>query len=380
MSDKRFSALLYGMIVVYIGILVVVNRSVLFTRYDTEAAAQEYNNSKYVLGEKGQPMSDDTVYAFAGYAYMSGVPPTQINFEHPPFVKYLYGAAIRWFGSPSWVVMASLALVAVCFVKLAHELYGTRVGIVVALGAYLANSLAYGFSTKTLLDMPLAALQIASVVCYLLFMKKSSRGRAVKWGVVAGLSLSAKYPVPITILLQMLLLGFALMRTKRLKEIMGVGAVMVATYLATYAPFFMAGNSLLDFIKFEYWRFHWFLGKTDAPKGLIFQTLFFGRHRAWWNGQQVVYEKFSVLWPASAVAFIWAWARVRGVAKHPLFPYMMWATLALFLYALGASNDFYLVPLMPVFVLFGGAAVEKSIQHIQIRSHAKIVQEKRRYV
>ncbi len=54
-----------------------------------------------------------------------------------------------------------------------------------------------------------------------------------------------------------------------------------------------------------------------------------------------------------------AWVK-RSLDIHSVyFPYKLWTGLAFLILLLGASNEFYLIPLMPGFILFGVQMVEK---------------------
>lgn len=353
---------LYFLGAVFIFSLIFSNRSVLFSRTDPGQDKQLFQSSKYYLGEKGSLVSDDVVYAHAGYEYVNGIVPTQINFEHPPFAKYVFGVSSHVFGNPSWAVVLFTTMLVFSFIFLASSLFISPHMKVVAFIMYIANPLVYGFFTKTLLDVPLAAMLMLSIVCYLRYLQKPTIQRAMLWGVIGGLACATKYPIPSSVLLQSLLLAFAGLRTKRWREMCIVGVTALIAYLATYTQFFLAGNSVIDWLRFEYWRLHWFLGKADAPKGLIIQTVLYGRHRAWWqNNELITYEKYSLLWPASFILFLGSFAYVRQLAKHPLFPMMLWTALSFVIYMLGASNDFYLVPLLPGFVLFGLYPIDRLV-------------------
>mgnify|MGYP001114691524 CR=1 FL=1 len=59
----------------------------MYASYDSQALLDEYAS----LGSEKGLFSDDKLYALAGWTYISGASADTINFEHPPFAKYLIG-------------------------------------------------------------------------------------------------------------------------------------------------------------------------------------------------------------------------------------------------------------------------------------------------
>lgn len=359
-NSKSISRFLFLTVLLYAGALVFVNRLALFSRVDMQKIQADYEGSNYVLGDRGHKMSDDDVYAYAGYVYASGASPASVNFEHPPFVKYLYGFAYALFGNPRWVVSAFIVIQALCLVAIARKLYADKRLVVVSTLLFLANSLVYGYFSKTLLDIPLAGMMLLSIVCYLGYLSKPTWKRAALFGAVSGLYLSSKYPIPLSVGLYGLLVAAAWWKKRNLGDVAVMGVSTAALYLLTYAAFFLQGHSFIEFLQFENWRLHWFLGKTDAPKGLILQTVLFGRHAAWWagDGSVTAYPNYTILWPATFLLFMLSFFRKVKHGTH-LFVFKLWTVLSFLLLMLGASNDFYLVPLLPGFVLFGVQMFDK---------------------
>lgn len=344
----------YIIISLYFITLVILNRQTLFAKTEISKLKSLYEGSNYVLGDRGNKMSDDDVYTYAGYVYASGASPLSVNFEHPPFMKYLYGFSVDLFGNPSWIIVGFMLVQALCLVYLADDLYKNKKLLVAAVVFFLSNSLVYSYFTKALLDVPLAGMMLLSIFTYLRYMKHPSVLRGVLFGSVIGLYFSTKYPFPLSIGLYGLLLISVWLKYKNIWHMAIMLGSTAAAYLSTYIMFFLQGNSLIDYLRFEIWRLHWYLGKADAPRALILHTVLFGRHTAWWahDNSMVVYPNYTILWPISFILFIVSFAK-RIQQKTFLIPLKVWTLLSFLILMIGASNDFYLIPLLPGFVLFG---------------------------
>jgi len=83
-----------------------------------EFEGRQYSRSQYVRGEAARNKIDDaTLYTYAGYTYIKGEDPTNINFEHPPLAKYWIGFSYLLTGNPALLnlVLFAAALVMVYY-------------------------------------------------------------------------------------------------------------------------------------------------------------------------------------------------------------------------------------------------------------------------
>jgi predicted membrane-bound dolichyl-phosphate-mannose-protein mannosyltransferase len=76
---------------------VIRNRSFYTRKFDYDLLGQKYSKSQYIVGSGSEGIGDDGLYAFAGYYYLNGGDPSQVNFENPPLGKYLIGISIAFF-------------------------------------------------------------------------------------------------------------------------------------------------------------------------------------------------------------------------------------------------------------------------------------------
>jgi predicted membrane-bound dolichyl-phosphate-mannose-protein mannosyltransferase len=393
------AALLSSMTLV--GLVAYINATHLFTTIDIDQYAQKYSQSQYILGEASPAkISDSELYVYASHAYWQGQDPTTINFEHPPLAKYYYGLFLWVVGNPYWgsVVLfaATLGLVA----WLAH-LVGlrpvTQILVLVLTGLL---SLLQVHTRYALLDLPQLVGTLLFFVGFFMLCSvyfgphkrnfEDLGGYHVVASLFAGIGLgiviSSKYWFPWVIgfaglvgLVIGVIAWFSYKKDGQLlpKHIVralpfvGILFIAVVIYLTSYAVYFTHGHSLFDLVQFERYRFSWFMGKTDSPLFLIFQTLFTGRYETYWDpGNYEVTQHWSLLWPTSFlvsivvfVHILFDWWRKRQFEQWQLVLVLAYSFGLLLVFSLGsAASDRFFVQLLPFWLIGVGALVEKVVK------------------
>ncbi len=327
---------------------------------------KKYSQSQYVLGEaSSQKISDSELYIYAGYAYSLGEDPTTINFEHPPLAKYAYGLFYQLFGNPYLFNIPLYIGILYLFYLLTGLIIKKWYFRVAAILVLASLSLFQAHLRYALLDLPL-------LFGYLLFfygLLAKHRSRTIKgalMGLGLGVALTVKYPFP----LAGLLLGFMLLdsiKNKEFKSSLISILTSVAIYFLSYCQFFISGHGVLDWLAFEKYRFNWFMGKTDAPKFLVFHTLFTGKYKVWWeeNSFQVM-ENWSLSWPILFVGSIFSFIKAIGKKHYRLIILLSFSYAQLMIYAVGsAASDRFFITLLPFWIL----GVFYLLERAKIKSH-----------
>lgn len=311
----------------------------------------KYSTSQYVLGEASpQKISDSELYVYAGYAYWQGEDPTTINFEHPPLAKYVYGLVYQLFGNPYWLNIPLFFGILFVFYKLSSLITKNELLRIVGLLLVGTLSLIQVHLRYVLLDLPLLFGYLLFFYGLLADFKLSKKSILI--GIGLGISLTVKYPIP----LAMLLFGFLAINTIKTKK-WRVGLlsslIAVGIYFLSYLQFFLHDHNLIDWIAFEKYRLNWFLGKTDAPKFLIFHTLFTGSFRTWWNNEALETTRhWSILWPISFIMAIFGFVLSMLKRNYIIFVLLGFSFMQLMIYALGAAaSDRFFITLLPFWVL-----------------------------
>lgn len=135
----------------------IIQSRVRFTeKYDAAYWSWAYSVSQYVLGEKAERgMSDNELYAYAGWHYIRGGDPIGVNFDHPPLGKYLLGLSIVLFNNPLAIFIPIGASLLIVFNLLALKLFQNKLIAFVSVLIFSFDPLFREHLTTTLLDLPL---------------------------------------------------------------------------------------------------------------------------------------------------------------------------------------------------------------------------------
>lgn len=312
--------------------------------------AEKYSRSQYILGEASpQKISDSELYVYAGYAYSLGEDPTTVNFEHPPLAKYGYGLFYQLFSNPYYFNIPLYVGILYLFYLLSGLIIKKWYLRLAGLAVLGSLSLFQAHFRYALLDLPL-------LFGYLLFLYGMlSDFKTIKRGLLLGLGLgvvlTVKYPFPMVGLLLGLLLIDSYIQKKWKSSLMAL-VIGAAVYFLSYWQFFAHGNSLLDWLAFEKYRLNWFMGKTDAPKFLIFQTLFTGRFKAWWDEKlYAVMENWSLIWPVLFVGSIFSFFKAIIKRHYQLLVLLIFSYAQLIIYGIGsADSDRFFITLLPFWI------------------------------
>lgn len=279
----KLEYLLYSLI---IGIIVFwaswLNRTQLFQPTDMAEIGRMYSQSQYILGDAAVEMIDDSLtYAFAGYTYIQGEDPTIINFAHPPLVKYVFGLSYILSGS-SYVLNLLVLVATLCvFLVLAKRLGLSSVFSTIAMIVFAVSTPLISHVGQTLLDTWLSLFAMIFLTL-LLSPKLSSKKIAVGIAITIGVLASSKYLFPF-ILLYIGVLSFWLFYKKLLRQLLIILPVAGLIYLSVYTAFFINNHSLIDFFKFEVFRFNWWSDDTPLGKPYILHTFLNGCVQNWWS-------------------------------------------------------------------------------------------------
>jgi 4-amino-4-deoxy-L-arabinose transferase-like glycosyltransferase len=151
-----------------------------------------YFQRAYNLFKAGQPttFTDDMLYAYAGWTYVHGLSPDQVNFEHPPLAKYLIGVSELLFHDPVTlgIIFAVATLVIVYLIS--SRLMPPYFALVPVW--FLAFDRLFIYSSAvSLLDIYMTFFVTACVILFLLF--RHSKWLPIVLGVSIGLAVATKW-------------------------------------------------------------------------------------------------------------------------------------------------------------------------------------------
>ena len=240
-----------------------------YERWNEERAKAQINLLEYAF------FPDIDLYAYAGWEYIHGVSPDEINFEHPPLAKYLIGLSEAVFGNQNAIggalgVGCLVVLYMLSKKSLRDELFALVPAYMLSLERIFVTS-----SSTSVLDVYLVFFLLASVF---LLGEGQGLGRLVGGSIIFGLATACK----LTALLALPVIAFSLLSRnkgiglKRLLLFLSFGAL---TYSLCYVRFFTCGHTFEEFIHLQ-WRMLLFQREArhifTYPTGRLLLTLLTG--------------------------------------------------------------------------------------------------------
>lgn len=312
-----------------------------------------YQHSQFAKKDPWFVIQDWELYPYAGAVYLTTGDLSQVNVEHPPLGKYLYGLAVLTFKRPALVsaLFAYLWLVLTFFVSrkvLANS--WLALGVTLAL---VLEPLWLIQASHPLLDLPFA-------LSVLTFLWLAAKGRptlkqALLLGILLGATAGIKFPAGALILGVSYFAWFFWQKRNRLGYPIGTIIVAGLTYAAFYVPLFIRQGFT------GFWQVHLTAMKLHLshlpgyPLLAPLRVMLFNQWPIWWDPNQPIQatQEWLPTWPLLAGALLLLPLFVKKVLREsPLFRFILLFTLAYFLF-LNSRLFFpgYLLPLLPLFYL-----------------------------
>ncbi len=275
--------------------------------YDHKLMAEKYEQSQYRQGSGSKGIGDDGLYAFAGYYYISGGDPTQVNFEHPPLGKYIIGLSILLFKNENALYPALALLLIIGTMVLVRHLYNNHLltlvsGYLLVLSQQIriqyvpVNTAQMGLS---LLDLPLAVFFVWGIVAFYKAQKKP--GIYFLSSLLFGLAFSVKFFPSLVLILGGLCVYMYRFQKSSLKIWLVSLLLVPVVYLISYLMFFKYHFSFIEFINFHRYLVGWRLG-NPVVWGNALQSLLTGSYRNWWDGGYVFDREWNFEMPLLLIA------------------------------------------------------------------------------
>lgn len=247
-----------------------------YTRpFDPDFFASLYSKSQYVLGPASKGgIGDDGLYAFAGYYYFSQKGDvSSVNFEHPPFGKYLIGLSIFLFHNENVINIIYFFFLLLITYKSAFIILRDKLLASVAVFLVSVGPLLRDHTLRSLLDLPFSLFFTTGIYFFLLSFKK------VKYIYISLLffsfAFSTKFFPALLIILFFLLCILIKYAKAHIKHFIFSLLLIPTVYIISNISFFIYHLSLVEFIKHKIWMIKWFSGSPFVV-GNILRNMFTG--------------------------------------------------------------------------------------------------------
>jgi hypothetical protein len=346
---KRREIFLVTLILVFISLTFYFYRQIFFYRYEPEYYEELYYHSQWNYPSSTRGISDGELYKFVGYRLTQGENPFNINFEAPPFAKYLYGLAEKYFGNPYWVsIILYLGSFLILFL-IAKSLVEKRFLVLLCLLLYATSQYVATQVRETMLDLPLAVLLLANVLFFIRYLNQPKFSSLIFAGIFLGLATGTKIGVytPFSLLLGLILIFLTVKRFFPLLLYMGA---TFAGYVLAFFCYFIRHPNPIPWLRLHQKPFSFYFSPGIHHPDLLAQwkVIFLNT----WEGFGLkISLSWDVLLPVGVIVTLLV--LVMALRKrHWALIYI--CGLNLIVLAVNTVMPFYpryLIPLAPLFIL-----------------------------
>lgn len=323
----------FGICLTFIGLIFLTAPQLPGYRFDDKLVARYLRSQDIPKDVPGRLfLSDSDIHIAAGYLYVNGYDPTAYNFQHPPFIKYLYGLSTLVTKNPFLVQFLLGMVFLIETYAIGVLVFRSRVIGVIGAILVLVDPLFRSIATEALLDLGQAVLLLGFMIMAIRFPKA-----AIAQGVLLGLAAASKFWTPVLVVAA-ITYGYNWYRMERLELsrycMAGLAAVLAFSlpYIHTAlvhspaTPYFYQAKML------KYW-FHHSTASLPGANVLLFMT---GIYQPWWGTHKLEFSPvWNLMWPLSLIASAAvAWRIHKRKLKQPLlfagiFPVVYLLSLAI---------------------------------------------------
>ncbi len=231
LKNKNRNKLYLILLVCLYSLFVVFNSQKLFQKFDPQII-ERYLRSQDIEDRENKIkdriiISDEEIYIASGHLYVNGAEPVDYNFQHPPFIKYLYGISVKYFDIPL--------------------LPNVFLGLILLFEAYFLGKLIFkddlvGFLASTLLLIDpvfkevttYALLDLGQIVLLLAFIISTTVKGYTLQGILLGLLFASKFYSPIFIFLFLYYIHKLINKELDIKKEIKVITISLIVFYLTY--------------------------------------------------------------------------------------------------------------------------------------------------
>lgn len=334
------------LVALYLIILFISHKEIFYYKFDNQLISR-YKLSQDIPHEvpgKRLFLSDSDIHIASGYLYIRGNNPTTFNFQHPPFIKYLYGISILLFRNPFIIqILFGIALLLLTY-RISFLIFNSFLSALFSSFMLLIDPLFIDISSQALLDLGQAVFIL--LYFYLLFKKKKIKSFFP--GIVIGILFASKFWAGSLFFVIIFDLYFILKKKIDLKDIVIHFISAFVVFSIVYFKTFLDMKGLFNIIFFElktvkYWLHH----STSQFFGASFLLFLTGYMKTWWGNKSVIRTNiWSIFWP---IGIIGSFNKLIQKIKHFQIHNLIASIPIIYLVYLGIQAPFsrYFILILP---------------------------------
>lgn len=308
-------------------------------KFNAEKLEKVFRYSQFARNSEDRKfiIEDWDLFALAGYRYIKGENPADINFEHPPLAKYFFGLSILIFGNPAVIqIFFGLGSLSLIFL-IGKKIFNSNLLAVIPPFIFSFDQIFLTQLRLSMLDLP----QLFFVILSFFVFEKALKNK--KYYFLLGINLGVIFAIKY---LSVAIFGvyFVYLLFKKRQDIkFYLGAVVIAVfvYFLSWIAFFINGKNISDFIQLNINIVRLYRSYLpEYPKGEIWRLLLTGNWKVWFGNTPFVHvAEYWWFWPLSflglvattliarkfdnlflTLVILWSWFYLFSVSFHVIFP------------------------------------------------------------
>lgn len=355
-----------SLVVLYLIILSQSHKEIFYYKFNDELI------SRYLLSQdiphevpgKRLFLSDSEIHIASGYLYALGNNPTTFNFQHPPFIKYLYGFSILLFKNPFIIqIIFGIALLLLTYMT-SLLIFNSFFSALLASLLFLIDPLFIDISSQALLDLGQAVFIL--LFFYLILKKKTAKSFLP--GILLGILFASKFWIGSLFFVFIFDIYFILRKKLDLKDVVVHFLIASITFCIVYFKTFLDAKGFFNIIFFElktvkYWLHH----STASIFGSSLFLFLTGNFKSWWGNKTVIKSGvWSPLWP---IVFVFTSSRLVKLLIEKKFDKEFLVALIpiAYLVYLGVQAPFdrYFILILPFFYIIFARLIFNTLRNYQ---------------
>jgi hypothetical protein len=338
-----------------------------WSRYETLKTM--YGQSQYTTKDWKYWLPDETVYAYAGGAYVKGANPILIESTQPPLGKYLIGLSILLFGNENIIIAIFFIFLLAGIFLLIRMMTGN---IMIALCGMLIASFERLFVDQLtytpLLDIFHITFILYGIISASYAIKKSKPCMIFLSFVFLSSAMMTKVWVTGLVFVISISLYIILKKPKYYPYIIGGVVIIILSTLLVYMRMYLDGYTIIEILKVQKWLY-WYHNSKINRFFTIWPLIFLNRWYVWWGESPIIKDtNWTISWPIiigsaliSSIFVLRSFVKTNNPALH--ISVMSILAYALFM-SLGQATARYLLPFLPMcyaLTVYGIYSIQKSM-------------------
>lgn len=346
-----------ALILISVGFVIYSSRQIFYFKYESEYYENLYYHSQWNIPNSTRGISDGMLYKFVGYRLVQGENPFYLNYETPPFGKYLYGLAEHALGNPYWVSLGLYLLSIAVFWFLIRVLFKEKKYSLLILLIFTTTPFIATQVRDTMLDLPLTAFFLTHIFFFVKFLNNPKILLLGLTGIFLGLATGTKIGVytPGVILLGLPMVIWASKKLPKTHQLINplfyLGSIF-AGYCFSYISYFIHHQNPIPWIRLHQKQLEFYYNPNATVDYLNqWRGIFANTYEGWWGAGQTGLGDWSPILPIGTVAAVSVFILAL---KRKEKPWIYIAGITLVFLIVNTFISFwprYLMPAIPGFIL-----------------------------